>query len=679
MMLVPLMTLVVITGVSYFGAFERSAWLLMTAPDDHVHSINSLWGYSDQINVLPIHSENVPFFFHLLMFSGGPIAKDIYAIRPLYSFIASTFVPFLGWQPALVFTNIVSWIAAIAVVYVFCIRVTGNRTIALVACVLAIGGTGFVTHVHDYSAHLMAYTFYFLAVYVIYATQVWSMRRAWNVHLGLGCFFAVAALQYNTGLAALAGYALASIRHNGLLRVGLTCVSAYVVANLWPHLMNALADSHIDYGSVEREYLLRSINIWLSQPTLSALLSRYGSIVLDFLSFEMPAVVVLGTAGIVTLMIAKRSFDFAIFVIALSVAPIMAFALYASSATARGYLIYQVAIFLYLGVAVLVYRLGQVTRIGPAVAILVCCMVVVSQLWWNLHYFTGALGPLKIYYMGIHYNSAWLTEISRVPLISSLTGFEATPTLFRGNSTVADAGAAVCTNQIATSTASYKTISQAMILRTPFTLLCLAAVILVVPALASHQNGMLSLRKNHVWATASLAALIMLLTPALLNLWLRSADFPTLCSWLASVSRESSLRLEVDLSPEFLATLEALPADVQQLELLHGFRNAKMANREAEVTLIAEGLRVEFGPTLTHTIPRDEFLRAAGASPRIAIEAQNLASPAILEGWQRNGLPGRRLLSEGRTVNADQQRILPLLEIRARGKSGSRLLLVAGF
>ena len=153
----------VISAVVYCGSFERSAWILMTTPDAaSSRSINSLWGYSGTVDGGPIQLENINFFHHLLMFSGGPVAQDFYILRPVYSFLASAFVPLVGWLPAMLLTNILSWAAGIFIVYLFAVKLTGQRIVGFWAGLLTIGGMGYVSHIHDYSAHSMAFTFFSL-------------------------------------------------------------------------------------------------------------------------------------------------------------------------------------------------------------------------------------------------------------------------------------------------------------------------------------------------------------------------------------------------------------------------------------------------------------------------------------------------------------------------------------
>ena len=676
----------VLAVVSYFGVSERSAWILMTAPD-FTHRDNSLLGFSSIQYDRPIHIENTPFLAHLLMFSGGPIADDIYALRPLYTYLASALVPLLSWIPALLAMNLIAWAVGVAFVYAFAFKVTSQRAVAFWASLLAVGGMGFVAHVHDYSAHLLAFTFYFAAVYLVYVSDLWRASQPWRVHIGIGCFLALASLEYHTGLAALLGYALASVRHNRLMRIAVICAFVYGCTALWPHALNWLGGTEIDYGAVERRFLKTAIDLWIQLSADPLLLLRsYGGVVLRFLSYEMPLLLAFGAAGLAALVVERRNLDFAIFVAAFSAVPILALAVYTGPAlVSRGYISYQTSIFIYVGAGWLLHRLAWLGPRGPALASLAGMGLLAASSAWNLAYLVGVVGPLKIYFLGIEPYWTGLTgtlsQMAHIPEVVSLTGAEPAPRLFFGSATLLDAGLVPCTAAVMRVMAPEHYWLRALVVRAPFLLLTVGAALSLLRAGLLHVGGEpLGATVRAYWLTGGLAVLVG--ASALINYPTRAQGFPSFCNHNLGAAAGRHLRYEVDVSPQFLARLDALPADVKDLEILHGFRQAPSVDPSVQVALVGDGLRVEF--SRTDPVPRVNRVAVIAAlhrTPRLALEVTHASAAPITAaaGWQRNGLPGRRLIVDGRNLEFAEQPVLPVLEIRARQPGGMFLPDLVGF
>ena len=142
------------------------------------------------------------------------------------------------------------------------------------------------------------------------------------------------------------------------------------------------------------------------------------------------------------------------------------------------------------------------------------------------------------------------------------------------------------------------------------------------------------------------------------------------------------LRLEVDVSSRFVEALQALPDDVTELEILDGYRNAVPPGSATRVALVGDGLRIELPNSYwPPAVSRDAVVAALRRTPRLALEVTHPSALPVdgSTGWQRNGLPGRRLIVDGRVLDASEQPVLPLLEIRARKPDHAFLPDLVGF
>ncbi|MGE5243941.1 MAG: hypothetical protein ACM3SQ_06915, partial [Betaproteobacteria bacterium] len=669
---VVLWTSIVVSTVAWYGSFERSAWLLMTVPDG-VRVPNPLFGFMGTLDQRPVQRESLWSFSHLLMFSGGPVARDFYALRPVYGFVSATFVPLFGWRGAMLFVNIVAWLLAVAVVYHFCSRVTGDRRTASIAAIFAAAGTGFVAHVHDYSPHLLAYATYFAAVDLVYSTGVWRESRSWTTHLMLAAFFAVAALEYHTGLIALTAYALCSLRHNGFARVGVACLGAYACVAAWPHVMNALSHVQTDYGETERAYRVAAMHGWL---TLShrplQLAALYLRTVANYLSYENPVLVAVGSIGLISLVLEQGSSEFATFVVAFFVMPILALAAYVGYGLASGYLSYITAIGCYAGVAVLLSRL--VAKGLRKLAWTATGLLVASQVAWNLAYLVGAVLPIQSYFLGIERTWPWVIHFWRVPRIASLTGTDPVPTLFRGTASMLDAGMIRWSGQMTAPHLPFRAAcANVFVIRAP--VLSLIAICVVLAA----QTKTVRLRWTRSRGLVAAAVAMAFLFGPAVNLTALSATFPAVVVSPALPYAGSALHYEVDVSDDVVNEIERLPARIHSFELVQGFRGAKIANPDISVILGGQGLRVELGAAAVHTIGRREIVDALTKSHTLTLDVTSSPRPILIEGWQKNGLPHRRLMTAGRVLSPIQEPLLPLFELRARDPKAGNLMVRAWF
>jgi hypothetical protein len=250
----------------------------------------------------------------------------------------------------------------------------------------------------------------------------------------------------------------------------------------------------------------------------------------------------------------------------------------------------------------------------------------------------------------------------------SLTGHEPGPALF-GNAYEASGGAACALTVPPTDVKS--AFLRALVLRVPFTLLLTGAAASLLYA------GVVRPSRWFNATVVGLAALLVALPAAALNLRFFSAAYPPMCGDLRRPAGVNDLTYEVNVSREFVAALEGLPKEVVELEVIHGFQTATPATPKA--TLSGDGFKADFGESSIHTVPKAPLIAALRRSPKLTLEAHGLPEQALMTGWQRNGLPDRRLLSAGELLDAHQHPALPLLEIRARETTRTRLLLLGGF
>lgn len=187
------------------------------------------------------------------------LAGDYYAMRGFYPFLASLLAPITGFMSAFLLVNYAAWAVCVWAAWRFAGALFDSRAAAWLAALLATVGIGMTAHIRDYSAHLLAYAFYFLGVYVIYASRVWAAARPLRVHVAL------AALNYNNGLMLLAGYVLVAFRRSRWFYVAVGALIALTAQPLGVRFINLLdgiingGDSWLFYQTIESRFLVKSL------------------------------------------------------------------------------------------------------------------------------------------------------------------------------------------------------------------------------------------------------------------------------------------------------------------------------------------------------------------------------------------------------------------------------------
>jgi len=416
---------------------ERSGWLLMTHPSEPLHASNSLFGYAALHGASVLHKENLSFLQQIALFSGVAVPPDLYFRRPLFSLAAAHLAPVFGMLKSVLVVNLVAWALAAYLSARLANTIYRNHVAGAWAAAFSIAGLGFIAHALDFSAHLLSFTFYFAGVVLFYELDVWRTRLPRRTHLLIAVFLAFAAWQYNTGLALTASYVLLALRRNRWRDVAMAGALALLAQPLWQWWLAIVF--HLSFGQplpdlslAERTYFLRAIHGWSdlwSDDAAKALMAtlRY---IGQFLCFECPLTV---ACGVLALVFGSRARQLAPYAVVLIAMPMLASLVFATSAAARGYLVYGIAIFIYVALAgALANEPGSRSRMLAGFGLLA------AQLAWNLAHTVGYLGPLKSYFLGLDHALALFAH--GAPEVVSLTGLEPTPYAFGAHASLQDAG-----------------------------------------------------------------------------------------------------------------------------------------------------------------------------------------------------------------------------------------------
>ncbi|MCX7823931.1 MAG: hypothetical protein N2689_00030 [Verrucomicrobiae bacterium] len=645
--------LLVAIPIAFYSADERSAFIAATNCVAHGYAVT---GYTDTVGDRLMFIENTPFLDLAVVFNGGPSPLNMYAMRGLYACAVSFFVPLLGYWNAFVLVNCLSWAAFVYAVWRFTWLLSQNRLAAFLAALLACGGTGMVVHAADYSAHLLSFTLYAVGVLVIFESGVWTERRPLRTHLAIGLFLALASLNYNNGLILLGSYVAVAIWWNSALHVGMAAAVAYSSQMLWERFLNLLnmwlnqQPACVEFSRFERRIFTVGLSRWMSdlQQGPAAFLETVARRFTAFAMFEDPLVLIVGlVAAIMVLRHGKRYWFFAVFLLV----PMMASKLYMRSANVPGYILYGASILFYAAAAMGISRLLDRKGWGRVAGAALLGLVVAGHFWWSTAYFRGNLGPAAAFFRGAR---SWDTAALIEPRIMSMTGREPVPRQFGGTSRIKEAGLFV--PQPAT-TPLLCSVIIATVAR-GFYLLYLIPLVLLLPLARVT-------RLRIVVACVALTA-----GASVVGKWTlreRPAVRPILASY--QIPPGAKLEYTVRLSPRFVETLkEALRSQTTAIEfgiglVYHPVWAVKIGGQVMD-TQPAQWPH-------SRTMDKSAFLEAISRSSEVSLVVENATSRiASLSGWQRNGLPDRKLCGF-------ECPVLPLFEIRVRDANG--VATVVGF
>ena len=668
--------------IAYYGQNENSAWIRMTSPVTKDGASNSLLGYSMIANGNPIFKENISFFYQTLLFSGIPSGiPDMYYARPLYSFIASHFTFLVsGLTNAFILLNLICWAIAAWVSWHLTKKVFNSELASLISVLFVTGGSGFIFHIGDYSAHIMAFTFFYLGIYIIYESNVWRKSRPFKTHLILSLFLALASLQYNTGLVLVAGYVTVSLFHNKWIYVLIPASIAYFSQRLWVYILSGVYSllynqpyKYIDIYATEKIYLSKSLEVWqeiLFRSPLEfvlTLLKKTG----EFLQFDSPLVILLGIVScFIFFSYIFKNFPFHFFIKFIFFA-ILAGVIFSLKAGARGYLVYGLSIFFYTFLAGVFAKFIR-TRNYRLVAISLLIITMSSHYIWNTYHLFGNLLPLKTYFLSLTQNHSYFPMFFEKTKVLSLTGYEPVPTLFGGTSSLKEAGYGdtvssfrqVIPDQIQSQGTTIYQINQRIfqnqILAKGYFLLIIVSLLLLL------------------WKTKLKAGLIGFLLLSIISSFFSLITDPKMpiinnTDGAIRLLKENILTYNIKLSSKFIRSFKSSVEKTDNIEVCCFLRPQEYYNIDTfigdrKITTQLRGLnggyQLEFHDKIS-------FLNALEDSAKITLKVEALKDNVYFRGWQRNGLEGRKLSLPYRSE------LLPVFEIRLRNKEG--FLKVVGF
>lgn len=649
----------------YLNWLAGSGFIATTLPYENKHAMNSVIGFTQPFANLLIQLENRPSFDHVTLFAGKTdgLGFDFMIKRPLYGFLASFFVPLLGLMGAFCLINYLCWALCVWVSWRFARKIFDDETPAFVAVILTTLGTGLVFYCTDYEPHILSYALCYLGFLLLYETKIAFEKRPWPVHLGLGAFFGLASLAYNTGLMLVGSYGVLGFRKNGWKRILLGVFLGTISQSLW---LGFLMFSGIlqDYDRNESGLLQKSLMGWIRHlgfphfDFFQVLFLR----IYEFLWVESPFILAIGSIGIFLLRKNKKLMFFFVGIISIPLAMALIFA--GDTALVRGYLIYQVSLVLYLGAA---YWIGLGLKKSSETKILTICLtalLLLCQGAWVTAHLRGNAGPVKAFNYGMPDGQDFLF---RSPVIMNYTGNQPKPLLFGGWGSWSEAGMGGG-DQPELHRAQPFSMKRTFFLRALF---FLYSALLVI--------SLCRTRVQRVRGTFALLG-VFVLTGVILN-W--GCPDPIRFFYPGNsigVPSQSKLTYDIRFSGSFLEMLSRKTPEAKKLLFMvpGGFEGSQMnlssggtpipLQRWNPPGLNAPGL---FEAPLSSL---SDILRGRGLTLNIQTDRWG----AHASGWQRSGVPGRTLAINTQQFakhDFEHLALYPIVEIRLLdGKDHLRML-----
>ncbi len=657
-----------------YGKGERSGWML----------VSQLWctvfGYNYAIGNQPFYMENVSFLHQVTMFLGARVDHSIYSARPVYSFLASVIAPFSDMISAFTLLNYLVWAASAALTWRFTFRLFGDRLAALISVVLVAGGFGFIFHIGDYSPHLLSFLAYYLGIVLIYESRVWRESRPLRIHLFLGAYLALAYLTYDIGVPLVLGYVAVAIWRNRWWRVVIAAVIALTAKPLWLMFLPILTWLYtgqltwINYYGFEGGLLQRGLVRWISLlADPNAFAHLFFMALGQFLFFEFPPLIVLGLLSWLAL---PRSRSLLWFFGVFFGLPILGGMFFAGGGVdTRGYFVYGVSLLLYAPLAGCLARyLRAMPTLRRAIALVALALIVGSQFYWSTAHLRHELGPAVSYHLGRpgYWEFGGESFFRSIPMMS-LTGAEPAAVMFGGSASLSDAGLYI--PSVPPIGVNYIPLF-GLVSRLPL-------AIYVVGLIAW---GVSSRRSRIVGAAAVLLGLWLM--PGIVAL-LNPVPEPFLTTMSAEVIAPSgaTARYTIHLSDRFVAALRQFTNEPVIVEFQYGMGYSQTWRVMAGDRQVPTQGPVEISQPsydifkLYVSLP--ELLKALDHSNNeLTIEIPSGPEQRTSAfGWQRQGLPGRKLVDA--TTGSDWLAPdIPAFELRVyreigQGKLGA--LLLVGF
>lgn len=652
--------------VAWYCHGERSAWARINVPGDESSNGFTLLGYNFLVGPTPLMQENAPFVNHVVFMSGvrnseKSLKDDPYVLRVYYGLFATPLAPFLGVLGSMLVVNWLAWAACAWVAWRLCKKLFADELAALFAVVFVAGGMGPISHVSDYSAHLLSFIFYYLGIYLIYQSGILFGCKPWRTHLVLGAYLAVACLTYPGSVMLIAVYILAAFRRNAYRYIAGAVLLAMTARPLWKTALGFMGAKTPD---LEAGILMETFAKWAElfrQPwpdVLESLAIWVSSLGL----FDSPLVVVLGLFSCFYL--PRRS------LLRWFGAVVLGFPLLLSLVSCygnfmSGYQFYGISIWLYCWLGRL---LARGLRGGPLLKLAAggcLCLSVGSHFAWSTAYLWQGLGPLKIYIVGWPCGLPYF--VYPQPQVVSMTGTEKTPILFGGDASLSEAGARVGERE--------RTLEPgAMVFGAAFVrqLLPLAYLGLFAASWTRSVRRYL-LIGGAVPAVAFLSAGLSWTT-------LRTLPLINHCDQML-LEPQAKMSFQAALSPAFLDKLTTM---VEEGDILSVFVPVAewRPNSYWEIYVTAGSTQVivdEWVEQIQKARDTSSAIQALTEARALSLEMVNYTGhPLRLVGWQRHGLQGRAFaLTSPEGSPIEPPSVLPAVEIRLMRPDFS--LKLAGF
>ncbi len=627
---------------------DRGKWVSVQSPMTRMTEMASLLSYSDIVDGYAIHRENVPTMRGVAMLEGASVAAEFYHLRVVYNYLTALIAPFIGLFTSFVLLNLAAWLAMTYLSWRFARSLTDDPAAGAISAALTVGALGFVIHVSDYSAHLLAATTYFGGIVALHETEVWKRRRRLTIHLALGTYMAIAALTYHTGTVLAIVYALLAWRRNRIRDVAVALAIGLTALPIWNVILRWIAAAPV--SEVEAGYLKISVSRWVDMLSASPVdfLVHAVKVLTEVTTVDAPWILPLGLLGC---LLASGLAGRRVLLLIASLLPIVSLVPWRNITVGDiAYSIFGVVPILHASIATWIapltrgrYRIAGIAAVAVLLAL---------QFGWSTGPLRGWQLPVLAYFYG-PFDIAGLWTI--VPRIESLTGAEPTPHLFGGTATLLQAGLASRPSEILE--VAFNPFASLIAKALP-TIYLGALILLLIPP--GRRRG---------WWLGGLGVLVVGSSIAAPIADPRPPPY-TLNAWTAiKLDAGQSLVYRVGVAPEFVKRLSELPADAVT-EFYLG-----MADGRYEVTLSAGGQSLmvvdrqdypEKG--VLFRVDRAQLVKDLSQSGNLEIDLV-ASSAVIMRGWQRSDLLGRALTPAGP--------VLPTLELRAVAPDGT--LLLAGF
>jgi hypothetical protein len=632
-------------------------WIYATSPlSGRYLRDNSVIAYSWILDGRIFHKENLPSLDILNSFLVGSPSANIYAVRPVYPFLASVIAPLTGAMPALLLVNVAAWGLAAYCAVRLTNLLTDSALAPWIAVTFIVLGQGYWFHLTDYSAHMLSNCGYVVSVYVLTKIGVAERPLDLSRQVVAAAVLAAMALTYNTGLALLLAYMLFGILSGSWRASVITALLVVVVQRAWPFFYGWSGEFGAAIQGTESQYLAKALSRWWSYAQDPSLLfSKLGWMIVQIVASDPLnlAVVLICIVGIMAGLI-KRRLEWFLFVA--GIAPILTALPWMTFAPARGYIANA-------GYGVLAVLAATILgRYGRAAKLVTVCLVIV-QGGWLASASLGNVYPAMIFSIGADGIGEFFDGFGEgTSTTASLTGYEAAPQRVGGHENASKAGGLEKTldyvlgvrpaNPTATLHAwAYRfyifaplMIATIFFVRRRMTAAVLMAVAYLLPPIIAQARA--PERFNLVVTEAVLPAPAKLVTQEV-----------TLSkqAWEA-IQRASSSRGQVELFSGILAHAK-LEAELCGHRIVDAIQNITSDDPNVR-------LRV-------HKVDLDALGRAVEVANcdrvlRLRIQGFEPSSVTSWVAWQKAGLPRRRLTIDEREVSGDERMSWPALELRLR-------------